>query len=203
MVMKEIQIKINDLDELLSKLPISIRNHSRRVAVCSAIIADYARTFINTYDIPSGASLPVIAHLGGTCHDIGKLLLSDADNNGSDYLLHPVAGADFLEKHKKKLLGKDPSSQMIIDIVRYHHEQFDGSGFPKGLKYGEKPFTAEICSIADKLDHFVFPDNQAAGDYDEAHKKLKAQADKSFCESAWVCTERAWPYLIEIYDQWK
>jgi len=190
---RQIDIEIKDLDDLLNRFSDSMRSHSRRVAVCSAIIADYATTFINSCDIPSGTSLPMIAHLGGTCHDIGKLLLTDLELNGDGYLTHPSIGADLLEKHRRALLGSEPAAQMIIDIVRYHHSRKS-----EGI-----PLTAGICSIADRLDHLMTNKHLTGSDDMKVFKTLKEQAAKNYFDIVWVCTEQAWPCLTRRYIRWK
>ena len=48
--------------------------HSRRVGVCSSIMAEYAGDFIPRRDIPAGTNLPLIAHVGGIYHNLGKAL---------------------------------------------------------------------------------------------------------------------------------
>jgi len=194
--------KIHDLDELLNRLSVTIRSHSRRVAICSAIIAEYASSFMSLYGIPEGMSLPLIAHSGGTCHDIGKLLLPALDANGDDYFQHPVLGADLLEKHKSELFGNEPYASFVLEIVRYHHEHNDGGGFPEGLKSRDIPLTAGICSIADMLDHFMFSDSKSNADEALVYRILEEQAGKIYCECVWICTEHAWPRLAERYALW-
>jgi len=199
------QTKIHDLDELLALFPAPLRNHSRRVAICSAIIAEYTIDLLNVYDIPTANSLPMIAYLGGTCHDIGKLMLPANDVREDEYLMHPSLGADLLEKYKDDLFESERFAQMVLDIVRYHHEHSDGSGFPKGLRAGDIPLTAEICLVADKLDHHMYTIDAEDGKSSAVCRSLewlKAEAGKQFCECILVCVERAWPNLSEKYASW-
>ena len=191
---------IYDMDELLDQFSASMRNHSRRVAICSAIISENANAFMGFYEIPAGIYLPVIAYLSGIYHDIGKLLL--AVDNKDDYYEHPAIGADLLEKNKAELLGSDASALLVLDAVRYHHEQADGGGFPDGRKSRDIPIIAGICSLADRLDHYMYPENTQIGDGTKAFEALEAKVGKQICECAWICTERAWPFLMEKYDSW-
>ena len=198
----ERQGKINNLDDLLNQFSISLRCHSHRVAVCSAIIAENANAFKNFFDIPAGMSLPVVAHLGGTCHDIGKLMLPALEARGDEYMKHPAMGADLLKKHKGVLFSNKPFAHMVIDIVRYHHEKADGTGFPEGLRSGDIPLIAGICSVANKLDHHMYSRHKHSGDAAKILKILEAQVDKQFIECIWVCVERAWSRLAERYAVW-
>lgn len=86
-------------------------------------------------------------------HDVGKIGVPDAvlkkqDRlTGKEYELmkqHPVIGAEIL-KEIKMLDG-------LSNGTLYHHERFDGSGYPNGLKGDEIPLIARIISVADTYD---------------------------------------------------
>ncbi|HCM17837.1 MAG TPA: hypothetical protein DHW84_06325, partial [Firmicutes bacterium] len=42
--------------------------------------------------------------------------------------------------------------QTVVDIIKYHHERYDGTGYPEGLKGNKIPYTARIIAIADCYD---------------------------------------------------
>lgn len=86
-------------------------------------------------------------------HDIGKIGIKDSILNKTDKLTqdefaqimaHPTIGADIISKID---IFKD-----ITPIVRYHHEKYDGTGYPEGLKGDEIPIEACILTIADSFD---------------------------------------------------
>jgi putative nucleotidyltransferase with HDIG domain len=100
----------------------------------------------------SGEDLDIL-NFAGHLHDIGKIGIRD------DILLkpgrltsqefekikeHPVIGANILEQ-----LGMWEKERQII---RCHHERFDGNGYPDGLKGDQIPFLARILSLADVYD---------------------------------------------------
>ena len=191
-----------DLDDLLGRLPDPVRNHSRRVAVCSAIMAEYAKEYLQILDIPPGTNLANIAYLGGLCHDIGKLLFPAQAVTEADYLRHPAYGADLLEKHESALFTNEAETQLVTDMVRYHHEQPDGGGFPYGLRARNIPLTAGICAVADVLDHRVLSEQGLGNSSAGVFYDIKTQEGTLLYESAVVCFERAWPRLIEQYAKW-
>ncbi len=91
--------------------------------------------------------------LAAILHDIGKIGISDSillkkgnlsDNEFKVIQNHPMLGAEILS-HIKQL--KD-----IIPGVKHHHEKFDGSGYPEGLKGEEIPLIARIIAVADTFD---------------------------------------------------
>ncbi len=93
---------------------------------------------------------------GATLHDIGKMGISDTilhkpgaltDEEWKLIQFHPLYAYDML---------KDISYLVpAIDIPRYHHENWDGSGYPYGLKGEEIPLAARIFSIIDTWDALI------------------------------------------------
>ena len=64
---------------------------------------------------------------------------------------HPVIGYDAL-RNASGDLGSDFFLNMAMDIILYHHERWDGTGYPYGLKGEDIPLSARIVSIADVYD---------------------------------------------------
>jgi HD-GYP domain-containing protein (c-di-GMP phosphodiesterase class II) len=58
--------------------------------------------------------------------------------------LHPVKGA--------LIMGQIPQMKWIIPGMKYHHEKWDGTGYPEGLRAEEIPMLARIISVADTFD---------------------------------------------------
>ncbi|MCL2487641.1 MAG: HD domain-containing protein [Oscillospiraceae bacterium] len=191
-----------DLEDLLEKLPLHLRSHSRRVAVSASIIAGQAEKHLMHY-LPAGTNLSMYAHLAGTCHDIGKLLLPPLITDREIYQRHPEIGASILEKHRKTLFINDTQARIVIDTVRYHHENADGSGYPDSLCARDIPLVAGICAVANELDHHLAPEKGFGGDPGAVLFYIKSQAGTVFCDSAVDFLESAWPWLVEQYDKWK
>ncbi len=91
--------------------------------------------------------------IGGLFHDIGKIgipdniLKKDSKLTNEEYdeiQTHTSLGVDILTKNK---VFKE-----IIPIVEYHHEKYDGNGYPFKLKGDEIPLVARITAIADTFD---------------------------------------------------
>ena len=93
-------------------------------------------------------------HIAGHLHDIGKIGISDrilkkrgplTQEEWVEVKKHPVVGADilapvgFLRSHG------------IVDMVRHHHESFDGRGYPGGLAGEEIPLGARLIAVSDSL----------------------------------------------------
>ena len=91
--------------------------------------------------------------LGALFHDVGKIGIPESllskpteltDAEWVEMKSHPTMGAS--------LLANVPMLERIRPIVLAHHERFDGTGYPRGLKGNEIPLAAQIISVADAYD---------------------------------------------------
>ena len=93
-------------------------------------------------------------------HDIGKvgipdvILLKDGFLSDHEYEImkrHTTIGYEALNSASKDL-GEDTFLSMAMDITLYHHERWDGKGYPKGLKRDEIPLSSRVVAVADIYD---------------------------------------------------
>jgi len=91
--------------------------------------------------------------MGGTLHDIGKIGVPDAILNKAESLTpeefeimkqHPICGAKILED----ISFLAPA----IPFVLYHHERFDGKGYPFGLRKEQIPIQGRLMAVVDTFD---------------------------------------------------
>lgn len=119
---------------------------------------------------------------GALLHDIGKLGVPDHILNKPGRLtpaemekmkIHSVVGSSILEKIN--------FPYPVVPTVKYHHEMWDGSGYPEGLKKEEIPLTARILAVADAYDTLrgARP-YRAAVSRDEARRFLLAGSNTQF-----------------------
>ena len=115
--------------------------HSREVRTMAQSIA-------RKLNLPSEA-LSTLA-LAAQLHDLGKIAVPDhilrqpgplTEADWEIIKLHPVAGAN--------IVGRIPCFKTAAAIIRHHHEHFDGSGYPDGLKGEAIPYSARIIAVAD------------------------------------------------------
>ncbi len=115
-------------------------------------------------------------------HDIGKLAVPEhiiskpgklTPEEFEKMKIHPIIGAEILEQVQ--------FPYPVVPIVRYHHEKWDGSGYPSGIKGEEIPIGARILSAVDCLDALA-SDRQyrRALPLDEAMQKVVRDSGKSF-----------------------
>jgi putative nucleotidyltransferase with HDIG domain len=118
--------------------------HTRRVA-------DYAKMLAESMDFDEHQVTKL--YEAAILHDIGKIVTPDS------VLLKPgkltVREYDIIKEHVivgESILHNIKFDKEIVDIVKCHHERFDGSGYPYGLSRDEIPMLARILAVADTFD---------------------------------------------------
>lgn len=120
------------------------RGHSDRVAYYSIKIGEYFG--LNEKELEK-------LKAGGIFHDVGKIGTADDillktqkldDKEYHEIKRHPIKGAHILSAIA---MFRD-----VVPLVRYHHEKYDGTGYPDGLRGEEIPFLARIIAVADAFD---------------------------------------------------
>ena len=141
-------------------------------------------------------------HAAALLHDIGKLAVPEhiiskpgrlTPEEFEKMKIHPVVGAEILERVR--------FPYPVVPIVRAHHEKWDGSGYPFGLKAEEIPIGARILSSVDFLDAMA-SDRQyrRALPLEEVMKRLSAESGKSFDPKVVSVLERRYRQLEKLVE---
>ena len=124
-------------------------SHSIRVADLSGRLGDH---------LELGDRAGELLRTAGSLHDLGKIGIRDDILNKPGPLTeeeweimrrHPDIGADMIAQHS--------ALTDVAPLVRHHHERWDGTGYPLGLKGDVIPFGARILSVADSFDTITGP----------------------------------------------
>ncbi|MBT8103261.1 MAG: HD-GYP domain-containing protein [Gammaproteobacteria bacterium] len=121
--------------------------------------------------------------LGGLLLDVGKTKLPQqllqSTTKLTDVAMTHVQS--HVQLGVELLCAADPIDQRVLDMVATHHERFDGSGYPKGLKGNQIPVFGRIGGIVDSYAAMTSnrPYCNAMSSYD-AMREFKSLADKSF-----------------------
>lgn len=155
--------KKNDLMmvEILSHI-VEFRNgesglHVLHIRVMTEILLDRLAQMTDKYDLPP-AKIALISN-ASVLHDIGKISIPEEILNKPGKLTpeeyeimktHSAVGAQMIES--VSYYKKEELTRMARDICRWHHERYDGKGYPDGLKGEEIPIAAQAVSLADVYD---------------------------------------------------
>jgi HD-GYP domain-containing protein (c-di-GMP phosphodiesterase class II) len=135
---------IRSLAEAIDEKDPYTKGHSVRVNRYAVIIGRYLG--LSREDIRA-------LHVSALLHDVGKIGIDDSvlkkpaaltRDEFSMMKTHPERGA--------KIMGRIPQMKDIIPGIRFHHERWDGSGYPLGLRAEEIPIQARIIAVADTFD---------------------------------------------------
>lgn len=176
-LIKQLQVTyVSTLKTLISVIEAKdpyTRGHTERVAA-------YAVAIATKMHLPEPLRRRIT--FGALLHDIGKLgvveniLHKEGELDPDEWELlksHPQIGARIVEK-MEFLTGTS-------EIVKSHHESWDGSGYPDGLEGGEIPLGARIIAVADSFDAMTTDRSyRRALSVDEAVERLKSGAGTQF-----------------------
>ncbi len=128
--------------------------HSKQLAEHGRRVSEYAVIAGEAMKLPHAKITEL--KIAGVFHDMGKITLysgkgSFVSKEEESKLLahHPMIGS--------KILAGIPDFQNISQAVRYHHERFDGKGYPEGLVGRAIPLEARIVAGANALDNIINP----------------------------------------------
>ena len=135
-------------------------------------------------------------------HDIGKIHIPDSIlcKNGKltaeeydEMKKHPVYGHDLLSNFGENSSNHD-YLKMARDVCLYHHERYDGKGYPNGLKEKEIPLCGRIMAIADVLDALLSKRQyKEAFSFEKTYNLLNEESGKQFD-----------PFLLQVLlDNWE
>lgn len=134
--------------------------HIRRVKYFTRVLLKYLDMYFPKYGLTK-SQMDQIAR-ASALHDIGKIGISDAillkpgrltEQEYSIMQKHTIVGCSILERFKEK--QEDEFYQYCYEICRWHHERWDGKGYPDHLSGDQIPISAQIVAIADVYDALV------------------------------------------------
>ncbi len=197
-------ISLESLAILAEHTDMNTGSHLQRIryyvtCLSNCLSDDYDATYLNEL---SHASL---------LHDIGKntidaKILNKPDKlNNKEYELiktHSIQGEKILDKiHKNNIYHRHHDEYIILakEISRSHHEWWDGSGYPDGLKGEEIPVSARIVALADVYDALVHERlYKSAWSHEKAVEYILNGAGTQFDPNVVEQFKKCEPYFKEI-----
>lgn len=135
-------------------------DHVKRVKRFTNILARHVAQTCSEYGLDDESVAVITA--AAAMHDVGKIAISDTillkpgrltEQEFEIMKTHTTKGCEILD-----MLGdiqQGEYGRASYDICRYHHERYDGGGYPEGLKGEAIPIAAQIVSVADVYDALV------------------------------------------------
>jgi putative two-component system response regulator len=144
---KEEEDVLRSLAQAIELKDPSTKGHCDRVAIFALLIADMLM-------LPKDMKREI--KYGSWLHDCGKIGLSDAILNGSQRLnAEELATVKMHVDWGAELATKANLSDIARNIIQYHHERYDGTGYPSGISGRDIPLEARIVAVADVYDALI------------------------------------------------
>jgi len=140
-------------------------------------------------------------------HDIGKIGIPDHillkpgrldDIEMNVMKQHPQIGADILDNSSSSLI------QLAHSVALYHHEKWDGSGYPRGLKGEDIPIEARIVAVADVFDALTNKrPYKEAWSVEDTLKEIKEQSGRHFDPEVVDALSTSLDEIVTTIAKWK
>ncbi|MBE3519773.1 MAG: GAF domain-containing protein, partial [Firmicutes bacterium] len=130
--------------------------------------------------------------MAGLVHDVGKVGIPDAILNKPGPLSPAERSIMMGHAHiGASILARAGMMEELVPLVRHHHEWYDGSGYPDGLKGSEVPIGAWILAVADAFDTMISDRSyRPRHGLEEARKELRRMAGTQFHPAVVEALER-------------
>lgn len=151
--------EMTSLDGITAELLNFIQLKSQRLYMHSLQVANYSVSIAAKLMLPK-SEIEQIKY-AALLHGVGLLVVSNTllvkipylnRSEMAQYKRHAAAGGNMLESI--------PCCQDIVPYIRYHHEHWDGSGFPKHLRGANIPLGARVIAVADYYDMIINPSTE-------------------------------------------
>jgi len=200
---------INVLGTVVECRNMEEKNHNKRVKEFTQILANHMMKDYPEYGLTE-EKVRVIAS-ASVLHDVGKAMIKDAvllkpgklTEEEFEYVKsHSIRGYEIINSISD--MWEEEYVQCCLEITRSHHEKYDGSGYPDGLKGDEIPISAQLASIADcfesLLTESVYKD---AIPFEEAYNMILQGECGAFSYKLFECFRKAKPELLACIKKYE
>ncbi len=156
---KSNEFLVNALSSVVEFRSLESGEHIQRVKYLTKIMLKYVRKYYPKYQLTK-EQMSLIVN-ASALHDLGKVAIPDSillkpgrltEEEFEEMKKHTIYGCELLEQFKQE---ETEFYQYCYDICRYHHERFDGRGYPDHLSGDDIPIWAQVVSIVDVFDALV------------------------------------------------
>ncbi|HWJ46541.1 MAG TPA: diguanylate cyclase, partial [Candidatus Udaeobacter sp.] len=172
--------KVQLLREAIESLSRAAESREVATAGHGDLVARYSEVIARALGLSSEETADLV--FAARVHDVGKIFVPEPilnkpgplnDDEFFQVKLHPQIGAE--------IVGKIPRSDMMREAIEHHHQRFDGSGYPDGLRGEQVPLWARIIGLADAYANMVTEQSfSAARTPDQALDELSKMSGTRF-----------------------
>ena len=172
--------KVQLLKEAIESLSRAAESREVATAGHGDMVARYSEVIARALGLSSEETADLV--FAARVHDVGKIFVPEQilnkpgplhDEEFFQVKLHPHIGAE--------IVGKIPHSDMMREAIEHHHQRFDGSGYPDGLRGEQVPLWARIIGLADAYANMVTEQSfSAARTPDQALDELSKMSGTRF-----------------------
>lgn len=188
-------------------------DHLVRMSLYSAILAEELSKQAEFHDQITAAYVRDVFRFA-PMHDIGKVGVRDdillkpgrlTPEERTEMERHPVIGGQVLRRSEEQMNALGHTIfKTGIEIAECHHEKYDGSGYPNGLKEHDIPLSARIIAVADVFDALTSKrPYKDAWPVEKALETISSEAGKHFDPTIVEALHRAMPRVLDVYDRLK
>ena len=206
-IMLEEALQVRELElveahsDALHKLSLASEYRDNQTGWHLMRMSSYAITIARAMGVSSDQR--ELLYVAAPMHDVGKIGIPDALLLKSGKLTDEEF--DVMKRHTEigasLLSGSDVLIKCARDIALYHHERWNGFGYPKGLKGEEIPVLARICAVADVFDALTSerPYKQA-WTVNSASEWIHSEAGRHFDPAVVTAFSQAFPEILRIRE---
>lgn len=156
---KNNEFLINALSSVVEFRSLESGEHIKRVKYFTRMMLNYMKKYFPEYGFTK-EQIDLIVN-ASALHDIGKITIPDkillkpgklTPDEFEEMKKHTTRGCEILENFKQE---ESEFYRYCYDICRFHHERYDGQGYPDGLAGDDIPIWAQVVSIVDVFDALV------------------------------------------------
>lgn len=171
---------LDESQNIIFTLALALESKDSYSSGHSERVAEYATEIAKFINLSKEDQLNI--YRASILHDVGKIGIPDAILNKPNALNEEEWA--IMKSHPERgeaICSKLNFAQEILPIIRYHHEHYDGKGYPDALSGEKIPFLARLVSIADTVDAITSSrPYRAAGTFEKACAELQKGSGTQF-----------------------
>jgi len=203
---KRSQMMIGILSRVIERRNGESRAHVQRISTLTSMLLAHLAKKTDAY--PLTQEMRRMISMASVLHDIGKMEIADQILNSEAHTpersqlmrQHTLLGARMLEE--LDAYKDEDFIRVAYQICRWHHERYDGSGYPDGLSGEQIPIAAQVVGLADAYETLISgSEEEAPISHREAVKQLCTENKRAFNPMLLECLQEIEPEVDDAMNK--